>query len=600
MVKTRDQISEDVKWDLTKIFQDVEEFNQEYEKVKQLVKEYQKYEGHVMDDAQTFYNSIIDDLEICRRLEKLYSYASLKSDEDVSDNKNQELVSRVSNLWDYAVSIMYFENTELLKVDYSVIEQFYKEEPRLLEHEISIKEQYRYKKHVLSDAEEKMLSSLSKAFGNDHKVYGYLTDSDMTFGTIEDENGKEVELTDTNYSIYIRSKNRKVRKDAFVQLYKHYKQFKNSISAILDGTIKQNVTVAHLRHYQSSFLSSLYSDEMDPKVYDTLINTVHENLDTIYAYYDLKKKVLNLDEMHMYDIYVDMIDCDESITKYPFEKGKELVLSALQVLGDTYIQDLKLAFDQKWIDIYPNKNKRGGAYSGGSYDTYPYVLLNYQEQLDDVSTLAHELGHSMHSFYTRKNQDYQYGNYPIFVAEVASTVNELLLAKYMLKHSTDKNEKLAILNKLLELFKGTIYRQVMFAEFEKYAYDIVEKEDVITSDKLCDQYYKLNQQYFGDQIIIDEEIKYEWEKVPHFFYNFYVYKYATGLSAACKIVTDILNNEPNALENYLKMLSNGCIENPLSTLKIAGVDMTDKKVYESAITMFRETMEEFKKISEIE
>ena len=284
--------------------------------------------------------------------------------------------------------------------------------------------------------------------------------------------------------------------------------------------------------------------------------------------------------------------------KYSFDEAKQIVINALSVLGNDYIETFKKAFDEKWIDIYPNKNKRGGAYSGGSYDTKPYILLNYQGTLNDVSTLAHEGGHSMHSYYTRTNQPIQYGDYPIFVAEVASTVNEILLAKYMLKNSTSKEEKLVILNQLLELFKGTIYRQVMFSEFEKYAYDLVENDDVITSDKLCDKYYQLNKLYFGDNVVVDDLIRYEWEKVPHFYYNFYVYKYATGISAACKIVDGILNNEKDALDNYLNMLKSGSRQNPLDTLKIAGVDMTDKEVYESAIKMFDETIEEFKTLIE--
>ena len=592
MLKTRDQIGEAYKWDLTKIYKNIDEFNLEFEEVKKLIEDYKKYEGHTMDDAHTFYSSIVDDLKIDRKLSKLYSYASMKSDEDISNNENAELKDRVLNLWHYASSVMYFEKPELLKVDYNVIEQYYLEEPRLKEHENNIKEMYRYKEHTLSDSSEKLLSSLSQAFGNDEEVYIYIKDSDMTFGTIQNENGEEVGLTDTNYSIYIKSNDRTVRKQAFQELYKHYKQFRNSITKTLDGMIKQNVALARVRNYPSSFLASLYRDDMDPKVYETLVNTVHDNIEVLHEYYDLKKEVLGLDEFHLYDAYAEMVP--ELDKTYPFQEGKELVLNALKPLGETYIQDLKKAFSEKWIDIYPNKNKCGGAYTGGSYDTYPYVLLNYQDQLDDVSTLAHELGHSMHSFYTRKYQDYQYGDYPIFVAEVVSTVNELLLMKYMIQNSNSNQEKLAILNQLLELFQSTIYRAVMFAEFEKFAYDIVENNDVITADKLCEGYYKLNQFYFGNRVVVDSEIQYEWEKVPHFFCNFYVYKYATGISAACKIVTGILNHEGHALENYLKMLRSGSVENPLDTLRIAGVDMTDKSVYESAIHMFRETIEEFK------
>lgn len=596
-IKDRSMIETKDKWDLSLIYKTQKDFENELEITKNLILEYRKkYENHTMDNANIFYNSIIDSLEISRKLDKLYVYASMKSDEDVSNNDNQELKNKVINLYDLATANMFFIDTELLKEDYAKIEKFYQDEPKLLEHEVNIKDTFRYKKHTLSDIEEKLLSNISKAFGNDEQTYGYLTDSDMTFGTIKNEDNKEVELTDTNYSIYIKSKDRRVRKEAFDALYNHYKQFKNTITSTFDGSIKQSVSIAKLRKYNSAFESSLFKDEISIDVYNTLVNTIHENLNIFHKYYDLKKKVLNLDEFHLYDVYVEMVkDYDK---KYSFDEAKQIVINALSVLGNDYIETFKKAFDEKWIDIYPNKNKRGGAYSGGSYDTKPYILLNYQGTLNDVSTLAHEGGHSMHSYYTRTNQPIQYGDYPIFVAEVASTVNEILLAKYMLKNSTSKEEKLVILNQLLELFKGTIYRQVMFSEFEKYAYDLVENDDVITSDKLCDKYYQLNKLYFGDNVVVDDLIRYEWEKVPHFYYNFYVYKYATGISAACKIVDGILNNEKDALDNYLNMLKSGSRQNPLDTLKIAGVDMTDKEVYESAIKMFDETIEEFKTLIE--
>ena len=596
-IKDRSMIETKDKWNLSLIYKTQKDFEEELEITKNLILEYRKkYENHTMDNANIFYNSIIDSLEISRKLDKLYVYASMKSDEDVSNNDNQELKNKVINLYDLATANMFFVDTELLKEDYAKIEKFYQDEPKLLEHEVNIKDTFRYKKHTLSDIEEKLLSNISKAFGNDEQTYGYLTDSDMTFGTIKNEDNKEVELTDTNYSIYIKSKDRRVRKEAFDALYNHYKQFKNTITSTFDGSIKQSVSIAKLRKYNSAFGASLFKDEISIDVYNTLVNTIHENLNIFHKYYDLKKKVLNLDEFHLYDVYVEMVkDYDK---KYSFDEAKQIVINALSVLGNDYIETFKKAFDEKWIDIYPNKNKRGGAYSGGSYDTKPYILLNYQGTLNDVSTLAHEGGHSMHSYYTRTNQPIQYGDYPIFVAEVASTVNEILLAKYMLKNSTSKEEKLVILNQLLELFKGTIYRQVMFSEFEKYAYDLVENDDVITSDKLCDKYYQLNKLYFGDNVVVDDLIRYEWEKVPHFYYNFYVYKYATGISAACKIVDGILNNEKDALDNYLNMLKSGSRQNPLDTLKIAGVDMTDKDVYESAIKMFDETIEEFKTLIE--
>lgn len=590
-IKERKEIAKEFQWDLEKIFKDDKAFEQEIVAVKQLITEFAKLEGHTTDSAQTFYDSITKENEIERRLSKLYTYASMKSDEDVANSKNQAKREQVVNLYNYAQANTYFTNPELLNTDQAKINSFYQEEPKLLEHKKNIEEVYRYKEHTLDLAQEKLLSSLSNAFGNDETTYGYLTDSDLNFGTIKDETGKDVPLTDTNFSIYIKSNNREVRKNAFHRLYEVYKQFQNTITSTLNGAIKQNVTIAHIKKYKTSFDAALFSDELDTKVYDTLVHTVRSNLNVLHKYYQLRKEVMKLPELHLYDVYANLVP--ENNTKYPFEVGKKLVSEALKPLGETYINDLSHAFTDGWIDIYPNKNKRSGAYSSGSYDTLPYVLLNYQEKLDDVSTLAHELGHSMHSFYTRKNQPYQYGDYPIFVAEVASTVNELLLAKYMLKVSTKKEEKLAILNQLLELFKGTIYRQTMFAEFEKYAYDLVEQDEVITPDKLCKKYYELNQEYFGSQVVVDSEIAYEWEKVPHFYYNFYVYKYATGISAACHIVEGILSGDQSKRDAYLKMLANGCQENPLNTLKIAGVDMTNPEVYESAIRLFENTIEEF-------
>lgn len=591
-IKERREVPKEAQWDLERIFKTDEEFQKEIEAVRKQIDEFAKLEGHTTESAKTFYRSITAGNEIERRLNKLYTYASMKSDEDVANTENQAKKEQVVNLYNYASSKMYFQTPELLNTEKEVIESFYQAEPKLLEHKTNIEEVYRYKPHTLPKEEEKLLSNLSSAFGNDETTYGYLTDSDLDFGTIHDENGVEVPLTDTNFSIYIKSPKREVRKEAFERLYEVYKQFQNTITATFNGAIKQNVAMAHIKHYKTSFEAALFGDELDSKVYDTLVSSVRNHLDVLHDYYRLRKEVLNLKELHLYDVYTNLVP--DTDTKYPFETASRLVLDALKPLGDAYINDLKQAFTEGWIDIYPNKNKRGGAYSSGSYDTMPYVLLNYQDKLDDVSTLAHELGHSMHSFYTRKNQPYQYGDYPIFVAEVASTVNELLLAKHMLKVSTNKNERLAILNQLLELFKGTIYRQVMFAEFEKYAYDLVEQDEVITPDKLCKKYYELNQDYFGSDVVVDKEIAYEWEKVPHFYYHFYVYKYATGISAACHIVEGILSGDEAKRDAYLKMLANGCRENPLNTLKIAGVDMTDKEVYESAIRMFADTIEEFR------
>jgi len=351
---------------------------------------------------------------------------------------------------------------------------------------------------------------------------------------------------------------------------------------------------AKILNFNSSLEASLYSDNVSTDVYNNLIDTVNNNLHILYKYYDLKKEVLELDELHLYDIYLELIK--ELDKEYSYEEAKELVINALSVLGDDYINNLKKAFDEKWIDVYNNVGKRSGAYSSGFYDTNPFVLLNYESKLKDVSTLAHELGHSMHTYYSCKNNTYNNSSYKIFVAEVASTVNELLLNKYLLKHSTDDKEKLYILNSLLELFKGTIFRQVMFAEFERDMHKKHENGEILTHDLLSNEYYKLNQKYFGPNVVVDEQIKYEWERIPHFYYNFYVYKYAIGLSAACYIVDGILNNRENALENYLNFLKSGGSDYPVNELKIAGVDITSPEVIESAIKTFDNTINEMKKL----
>ena len=592
-IKKREEIDNQFKWDLTTIFKTEKEFLNSIEEVKELIQKFKSYQNHVMDNGKTLYHVLKDELEILRRVDKIYCYANHKSDEDVSNNHNQELVGKSLLLYEEATKEMYFIEPEMLKEDYSKVEEFYKEEKNLLEYEKLIKDIFRYKEHTLSDSEEKLLSSLTKGLGQDSTTYSYLTDSDLKFGTILDENKKEVELTDTNYSIFIRSKDRTVRENAFKKLYEVYKQFKNTLASTLDGHIKQNVTLSHIKKYDSAFSKALYKDELEEKVYDTLVDTVHKNLNIYQKYFNLKKEILKLKEMHLYDVYVELVDDYEK--EYSFDDAKELIFKALKPLGEEYLNDLEKAFKEKWIDIYPNQNKRGGAYSGGSYDTNPFVLLNYQGKIDDVSTIIHELGHSMHSYYTRHNQSVQYGDYPIFVAEVASTTNEILLSRYLIENSNDPKEKLLAINHLLELFKATIYRQVMFEEFEKYAYDLIEKDDVITSDKLCQKYLELNEEYFGKDIVVDEEISYEWEKVPHFYYNFYVFKYATSLCAASEIATKILKGDKEARDNYIKMLKSGSTKSPLDTLKIAGVDMTKKEVVESAIKMFDETIEEFKK-----
>ena len=592
----RNKIDEKYKWDLTPIFKNTEEFNNYYQETEKEIQAFTKYEHIMGNNAKNFYETINNYYEVARKLDKLAVYTSLQFDEDTSNNENQSLKLKVNNLYDKWNKICFFVTPTILKKEEKEIEKYYEEEPKLKDYKTILKREFRYKKHTLTDAEEKLLSSMTKVFNNNYETYELLKDSDIKFGNIEDEFGKQVELTCSNYSIYIESKNRRVRKDAFTTLYKTYKQFTNTFAATLSGNINENTTIAKIRKFSSTIEWCLYRDELEETIYNNLINTVSNNLNTLFKYYDLKKEVLNLDELHLYDIYTPIVENFEK--KYPFEEAKEIVLNALSVLGEDYIKILKQGYEDRWIDVYPTKAKRTGGYSSGCYDTNPYILLNYQDKYNDMSTLAHESGHSMHSYYTRHNNPYQYGDYAIFVAEVASTVNEILLAKYLLKTSKDKKEKLFILDNLMNLFKATIYRQTMFAEFEQSIYHDAEKDIPLTAEYLSKKYYDLNKKYFGEEVVVDEEIKYEWERIPHFYYNFYVYKYATGLSAASQIASDILSGKENAVENYKKFLKSGSTLSPLESLKLAGVDLSKKEVIESALKMFEDTIKEFKKTYE--
>ncbi len=592
--KLRSEISDEYKWDLTAIYKTNDDWHKDLEKAKKEVKKINNYHNF-LDSATNLLEFLEFTNQLERLLNKLYYYAHLNYDTDTTNTKYQEMTTLITDIMTEYSELSAFIIPTFISKDYSLIEKYIKDLKELKDYEYNLKNIYRYKEHTLDEKTEKIISTLSNTISNAANIYEVLSDSDLTFGIIKDENGNDVELTHSNYVTYLQSSNRDVRKNAFNLMYDKYAEFKNTIAATYIGDIDTNIALAKIRNYPSAREASLFDDNVDTKIYDNLITTVSNNLEPLFEYYNLKKQILNLDEMHLYDIYADIVEVKD-LNSFTFDEAKNMVVEALNVLGDDYINDLKKAFDQRWIDIYNNKGKRSGAYSSGFYDTYPYVLLNFEGKLDDVSTLAHELGHSMHTYYSCKNNSFQNSNYKIFVAEVASTVNELLLAKYLLKTLDDKDSKLYILNQLLDLFKGTIYRQTMFAEFERNIYQKREEKQALTNEILCDEYYKLNKKYFGNDIIIDDKIKYEWERIPHFYYDFYVYKYATGLSSACYIIDGILNNRENALENYLKFLKTGGSMDPVDELKIAGVDIEKPEVIESAIKMFKDILEETKEL----
>ena len=592
--KLRCEIEDKYKWDLTKIYKDEKEWQKDFDDVKEKILKVLEYKDSFLSNGKKLYEYLKYDEEVSRKLEKIYYYAHLNYDADTLDEKYKVMTNKVSDLFTKYNELSSFVVPEILKLDEEKLNTFYKDEERLEDYRFSIENIYRFKNHTLDEEKEKMLSNLSKCLSNPEETYEALTDSDFEYDYITDEKGNKVKFNESNYSLFIKSKDRSVRKKAFEMLHNKYKKYIRTITSTYKGEVENNVVLAKIRNYDSAISASLYSDNVPVDIYNNLIKVVNDNMNVLYDYYDLKKEILSLDCLHMYDTYVEIINKIDK--KYSFDEAKEIVIDALSVLGDKYVKNLKKAFDEKWIDIYHSKGKRSGAYSSGNFDVNPYVLLNFEGTLNDVSTLAHELGHSMHTYLSCKNNPYQYSSYEIFVAEVASTVNELLLANYMLKNSKNKDEKLAIINHILDLYKATLYRQTMFAEFEKETHKLREKGEVLTSELLSNTYYNLVKKYFGPNVLCDDLIKYEWARIPHFYYNFYVYKYATGISAASYIVDGILNNKEGALENYINFLKTGGSMYPLDELKIAGVNLNSKSVVLSAIKTFEKYLKEFKDI----
>ena len=593
-IKTRNEIDSSDKWSIDLIYKDVDSFNKDLKKVELEIEKLIELSEVFTESSEKFKEFFIQDEVVSRLLDKLAIYAHCKNDEDKTNSKYQEIKGKITNLY-----AEYSEKTSsvipnILKMNREVVYQYINEQEDLKPYKYFLDMILSKKEHVLGEDIEKVLSAYQPVLSASGSTSTYLTDADLEFGTIEDEKGEKIEFNEANYSTLIVSEDRTLRKNAFEKLYNTYGKVKNTLTSTYSTTVNNDSITSRLRNYNSSIEMYLKPKNIPIELYNNLIKVVRNNLDVLYEYYDLKKEILNLDEFHLYDTYVKVIK--DSNKKYTFDEAKDIVIEALSIYGEDYTKVLKSAFTDGWIDKYPNKGKRSGAYSTGSYDTLPYVLLNYTNEYNDVSTLAHELGHSMHSYFAVKNNPYITADYPIFLAEIASTTNELLLSHYMYEKSNNKLEKLNILNEKLDLFKATIFRQTMFAEFEKNAHEYVDNKNVLTSDYLCDMYYKLNKDYFGDNVVIDEEIKYEWLRIPHFYTPFYVYQYATSLSISCYVAQNIINDTPGFKDKYIEFLSSGGRDYPLEVLKIIDIDLTDTKVFESAIDEFRKTLEEFKRI----
>lgn len=593
MVKLRSEVKKEDTWALEEMYPKKEALEKDYQYLVEHLTDLSKHKGHVLDSAQNLLETLRIDNQLSLLLEKVCLFTAMTYDVDTTDGEALQQKNKMLVLESDMRAEAAYLKPELLAGTYEQVEKFIEGEPALKEFERSLQLVYRLKGHTLTEAEESLLSKVSNLLNSGNTSAYALRNSDLTYGDIQDEAGNIIELTSSNYSKLVSSKDRNIRKQAFEQYHAAYQSLRNTFASLYHTEVQKHVMLAELYHYQSAREMALYQNEIDEKIYDQLLEGVHESLPLLFDYYHLKKEVLGLEELHLYDIYAPLVP-EKDVPTYTFEEAKQLVIDALGILGNDYQNLVRQAFEERWIDRYSNKGKRSGAYSWGGYESKSYILTNFEGTYHDVSTLAHEIGHSIHSYYSKKHNPFQNYHYKIFVAEVASTTNELLFNDYMLKHSQNKNEKLLILNQQMELFKSTIYRQAMFAEAEQLFHQKVAAGDTLTADWLEATYYHLNKTYFGPDVVVDKTIQSEWSRIPHFYMNFYVYQYATGLSAASKIVSNLLTHKQGALESYLKFLTLGGSLPPVEELKVAGVDMNQKKTIMEALQLFQKTMDQFR------
>ena len=586
-------MEEKYNWNLQDIFKNEEEFIKEKQEIQNILEQIKTKQGKLCTTSDNLYNCYKLYEQALQKFEKVYAYGMLKYHLDMSNQEGIKLFKEVEGLGTEFSVATSFITPEITYADENTIREYIKEE-RFKGYARDIKDILDKKKNILSKEEENILANFSEIISAPENTFDTLTNAEFKFGTLIDEEGKEVEMTDSTYTLYLKSKNQNVRKQAFNLMYKKYSEFVNTITEMYLSNVKAKSTTAKLRKYNSSLEQAVDNDDASIKVYESLIESINENISVNYEFLKLKKKMLNLNEIHMYDLYVN--PCEQGKDEISFEDAKQEVLSALQILGKEYINKIEEAFDNRWIDVYAKPNKRGGAYSMGVYGVHPYVLTNFVNSKRDVSTIAHELGHSMHSYYSNREQNVINANYTIMVAEVASTVNEILLSDYQIKNEKDKHKKAELLYELLEMIRATFFRQAMFAEFEKIVHEKIENGETLSADDLNDIYYKLNQKYFGNDVIIDEQIEYEWARIPHFYSDFYVYKYSTGVSAAIAIATKILNKESGFVEKYIEMLKQGCSKKSIDLLKMVDVDLESKDTYNITVEFYKEKINELKKL----
>ena len=591
---TRQESNPEYHWDLTTMYASDQEMEEALEAAKSKIDKVKSYQGKLGNSAQDMIEALEAYLDLDRTASNLYVYGHLKNDQDKGDGQYQNLFARVSSFYNDSNEAGAYLRPELLSLDQNELKTMVANNEELQAYQQFIDDILRYKDHTLSADIELILAQAGQFIAGNSQTFSYLNNADLVFPTIKGEDGQAIQITHGNFIKLLLSSNRQVRQAAFKALFSVYQQFQNTFASILGTEIKINNYQAKIRDFASARQASLFNNNVPEAVYDTLVQSVNKRLDLLHRYVELRQSLLKLDDLEMYDMYTPLLG--DLPIKFTYHEAQDIILEALKPLGEDYVSIVKSAFEEGWIDVYENKGKRSGAYSSGSYDSKPYILMNFQEGIDSMYTLIHELGHSLHTYLTNKHQPYVYSHYSIFLAEIASTTNENLLTDYLLKKYQDKNIQLYLLNHFLDGVKGTVFRQTQFAEFEHLIYDADAKGIPLTSEFLSKEYQAINEKYYGPAVNSDSEIAVEWARIPHFYYNYYVFQYATGFSAATAFAQRILSGDQEARDKYLGFLRSGNSKYPIDTMIEAGLDMTDAAYIEATLDVFEERLNEFESL----
>lgn len=592
----RSETDEKYHWKIEDLYETDQLWEKDYEKVLEELKKEPQYKGRLAESEEMLYRALSESDETEQAVEKLYVYANQKYYEDTGNAVYQNLAGKSQNLMTMFYAKYSYQEPEILEMPEEKLKAFVQSQGRISLFRHYLEDILRQKSHILSAELEHVMANVSDIAQGARDIFSSFNNADIRFAPVTDSSGNEIEVTHGKYSFLMEHRDRKVRKDAFSSIYSAYGAYKNTLASMYNANVRQALFFARMRNFNSSMEASLNASNIPVEVYDNLIDTVNANLPLMHRYVSIRKKVLGVEELHMYDVYAPLVeDYDWKVT---FDDAKERVAEGLAPLGEDYLKILREGYDNGWIDVYENQGKRSGAFSWGAYGTHPYVFLNYQENVDNMFTLAHEMGHAIHTYQSNKTQPHIYAGYRIFVAEVASTCNEALLIRHLIKKSTDKKEKLYLLNHFMEQFKGTMFRQTMFAEFEKITHQKAQEGQTLTAELLCDIYRGLNEKYFGKDMVIDEDIALEWARIPHFYTPFYVYQYATGFAAAVAISSKILAEGETAVSGYMEFLKSGSSDYPIEVLKKAGVDMSSPTAVEDALKLFEQLLDEFEALAD--